>query len=63
VNLKSGLLHILAIAFLPSTSFAATAAPGAAHQNFQVAVYIPVQIVEHMKDRQCLAPPSAPVLP
>jgi len=54
VNLKSGLLFILAIALLPSTSYAAAAAPGAPHQSFQVAVYIPVQIVEHMKDRQWL---------
>ena len=40
---------------IPSASFAAAAAsPGAPHQNFRVAVYIPVQIVEHMKDRQWL---------
>ena len=54
MNLRSRLLLILATALLPSTSFAATAAQGAPHQNFRVAVYIPVQIVEHMKDRPWL---------
>jgi hypothetical protein len=40
---------------LPFTSFAAaTSSPGSPHQNFRVAVYIPVQIVEHMRDRQWL---------
>ena len=40
---------------IPSASFAAAAdSPGAPHQNFRVAVYIPVQVVEHMKDRQWL---------
>ncbi len=54
MKLKSVLVFIVAIATLPSTSFAGAAAPGAPHQNFRVAVYIPVQIVEHMKDRQWL---------
>jgi hypothetical protein len=54
VNLRLILSCILAIALLPSTSFADDAAPGAPHQNFRVAVYIPVQVVEHMKDRQWL---------
>ncbi len=54
MNLRSRLLLILATALLPPTSFAATAAQGAPHQNFRVAVYIPVQIVEHMKDRPWL---------
>ena len=54
MNMKSVFFFMLTIAFLPSTGFAAASAPGAPHQNFRVAVYIPVQIVEHMKDRQWL---------
>ncbi|MHB1957517.1 MAG: ATP-binding protein [Acidobacteriaceae bacterium] len=55
MNLRAGLLFFLAMTLIPSASFAAAAAsPGAPHQNFRVAVYIPVQIVEHMKDRQWL---------
>jgi len=54
VNLKLVLSFVLAIALLPSTSLADASAPGSPHQNFRVAVYIPVQVVEHMKDRQWL---------
>lgn len=55
MNLRAGLLFFLAMTLIPSTNFAAAAAsPGAPHQNFRVAVYIPVQVVEHMKDRQWL---------
>jgi hypothetical protein len=55
MNLRAGLLFFLAMTLIPSASFAAAAAsPGAPHQNFRVAVYIPVQVVEHMKDRQWL---------
>jgi hypothetical protein len=55
VKLRAGLALFLAMAIVPSTSFAtAAASPGAAHQNFRVAVYIPVQVVEHMRDRQWL---------
>lgn len=43
------------MALFPLTTYgAAAASPGAPHQNFRVAVYIPVQVVEHMKDRQWL---------
>lgn len=54
MNLKLALSFVLALVLLPSTSLANASAPGAPHQNFRVAVYIPVQIVEHMKDRQWL---------
>jgi hypothetical protein len=55
MNLRAGLLYFLAMTLIPSASFAAAAdSPGAPHQNFRVAVYIPVQVVEHMKDRQWL---------
>jgi hypothetical protein len=55
VKLRAGLALFLAMAIVPSTSFAtAAASPGAAHHNFRVAVYVPVQVVEHMKDRQWL---------
>ena len=55
MNLRAGLLFFLAMTLIPSASFAAAAdSPGAPHQNFRVAVYIPVQVVEHMKDRQWL---------
>ena len=54
MNLKLALSFVLALVLLPSTSLANASAPGAPHQNFRVAVYIPVQIVEHMKDPQWL---------
>lgn len=55
MKLRAGLALFLAMAIAPSTTFAtAAASPGAAHQNFRVAVYIPVQAVEHMRDRQWL---------
>jgi hypothetical protein len=55
VKLRVGLAFFLATFLVPLTSFAAAAAsPGSPHQNFRVAVYIPVQIVEHMRDRQWL---------
>jgi hypothetical protein len=55
VKLRVGLPLFLTIFLVSLTSFAAAAAsPGAAHTNFRVAAYIPVQVVEHMKDRQWL---------
>lgn len=38
--------------FGPSFIANSMSAPGAPHRNFRVAVYIPVQVVEHMKDQQ-----------
>lgn len=55
MKLRAGIPFFLAMALFPLTTYgAAAASPGAPHQNFRVAVYIPVQVVEHMKDRQWL---------
>lgn len=47
-------LLLAALVFLPGYALASDAAPGFPHKNFHVAVYIPVQVVEHMRDRQWL---------
>jgi hypothetical protein len=53
VKFRGALFFLMSMALFSSTSFANTAAsPDPAHPHFRVAVYIPVQVVEHMKDRQ-----------
>ncbi|MGH9615397.1 MAG: hypothetical protein ACRD28_01565 [Acidobacteriaceae bacterium] len=55
MRLRAGIPVLLAMAIAASTGFAAVASrPGAPEENFGVSVYIPVQVVEHMKDRQWL---------
>ncbi|MGC1782814.1 MAG: hypothetical protein WA708_09870 [Acidobacteriaceae bacterium] len=46
------LIALLIVFPLPAPAI--ISAPGAPHKSFRVAVYIPVQVVEHMRDRQWL---------